>query len=89
MVVGVLETPYVPLTGQDAQNTPYESNVRSTIYPDGDPTLHPNSTSTVSTALSACASPGYYFQAVNSGDISNGFQTLTDQFLARSAAIVR
>ena len=61
IVVGVLETPYVPLTGQDPHNTPYESNVRGTIYPGG-----PNTASRVSAALQACASPGYYFQAVNS-----------------------
>jgi|SRR5665213_777244 len=87
VVVGVLETPYVPLTGQDPYNHPYESNVRSVIYPTG--TTTNAGASTVSNALSQCASPGYYFQAVNSTDIATGFLNLTDQFLARSAAIVR
>jgi len=84
IVLAVLETPYVPLTGQDPNNTPYESNVRGTIYPGG-----PNTPSTVSTALQACASQGYYFQAVNSSDIATGFTDLTDQFLARSSLIVK
>src|SRR5665213_2535025 len=84
IVVGVLETPYVPLKGQSPNIEPYERTVQNVIYPGG-----AGSASTVSNALSQCASPGYYFQAVNSTDISTGFVTLTDQFLARSAAIVR
>jgi hypothetical protein len=84
IILGVLETPYVPLTGQDPHNTPYESNVRGTIFPGG-----PNTPSVVSAALQACASPGYYFQAANSAQIATGFVNLTDQFLARSANIIR
>ena len=36
----------------------------------------------VSAALQACASNGYYFQATNSSQIATGFTTLTDKFLA-------
>jgi len=84
VILGVLETPYVPLTGQDPNETPYESNVRGTIFPGG-----PSTPSVVSAALLACASPGYYFQAVNSSDIATGFLALTDQFLARSSTITK
>lgn len=80
VIVAVLETPYVPLTGQDPnEQYLYETWVRHTIYPGG-----PNTTSTVSTALQACASPGYYYQASSSDPttISSGFVTLTDKFLA-------
>jgi Flp pilus assembly protein TadG len=82
VILAVLETPYVPLTGQDPNNTPYESNVRHTIYPSG-----PNTQSAISTALSSCASSGYYFQATNSSDIATGFLQLTNQFLSHSAYI--
>jgi len=84
IVVGVLETPYVPLSGQSPNVQPYEKTVQRVIYPGGSGTA-----STVSAALSQCASPGYYFQAVNSSDIATGFLTLTDQFLARSATIIQ
>jgi hypothetical protein len=76
VVLAVLETPYVPLDGQDGHVQPYEQTVRHTIYPGG-----PGSPSTLSTALSACASTGYYFQAVNSTDIATGFLALTDKFV--------
>jgi Flp pilus assembly protein TadG len=82
VVVAVLETPYVPLTGMDPQNAPYEGDVRDQIYPNG-----PGDTSRVSAALSACATSGYYFQAVNSTDIATGFTQLTDKFLQHSARI--
>src|SRR5665213_245824 len=84
VILAVLETPYVPLDGQDPHVQPYEKTVRHTIYPGG-----PKTPSVVSAAMSDCASPGYYYQAVNSSDISTGFQSLTDQFLARSATIVQ
>ncbi len=80
VIVAVLETPYVPLTGQDPnEQYLYETWVRHTIYPGG-----PNSSSTVSAALQACASSGYYYQASSSDPttISQGFVTLTDKFLA-------
>ena len=77
VTLAVLETPYVPLTGQDPNEQLYEGFVRHTIYPGG-----PSSASTVSAALQACASPGYYYQANSSSDISTGFVSLTDKFLA-------
>jgi Flp pilus assembly protein TadG len=83
IVVAVLETPYVPLTGQDPNVSPYEKTVRHVIFPGG-----PNSPSTVSAALSSCATPGYYFQATNSSDIATGFTTLTDKFINNTTRIV-
>jgi Flp pilus assembly protein TadG len=76
IILAILETPYVPLTGQDPNETPYEGSVRHVIYPNG-----PNTSSVVSAALSACATSGYYYQASSSTDIATGFTTLTDQFL--------
>jgi Flp pilus assembly protein TadG len=84
IVVAVLETPYVPLTGMDPNNDPYEADVRDQIYPGG-----PTDTSKVSAALAACATTGYYFQAVNATDISTGFTQLTDKFLQHSARIAQ
>ncbi len=85
VVLAVLETPYVPLTGMDPQETPYEGTVRHVIYPGGPNGGNP--VSAVSAALLACATTGYYFQAVNSTDISTGFTALTDKFLQHSARI--
>jgi hypothetical protein len=85
VVLAVLETPYVPLTGQDPHYHPYESEVRHVIYPGGPNGGNP--VSAVSAALSSCATTGYYFQAVNSTDIATGFLTLTNKFLAQSAYI--
>jgi Flp pilus assembly protein TadG len=82
VILAVLETPYVPLTGQSPAVQPYEKTVRHVIYPNG-----PGSTSAVSTALQNCASTGYYFQAVNSKDIATGFLTLTNKFIAQSSYI--
>ncbi len=82
VVVGVLETPYVPLTGQSPNVAPYEKTVRHVIYPGG-----PNTSSTVSAALSSCASAGYYFQATSSSDIATGFLTLADKFIASQTRI--
>ncbi len=82
VVLAVLETPYVPLTGQSPAVQPYEKTVRHVIYPNG-----PNTTSAVSTALSNCASTGYYFQAASSSQIATGFLTLTNKFLAQSSYI--
>ncbi len=84
IVLAVLETPYVPLTGQDPKETLYEAFVRSMIYPGG-----PSASSTVSAALQACASSGYYFQANSPSDIASGFTNLTDKFLASAAFIKR
>jgi hypothetical protein len=82
VVVAVLETPYVPLDGEDPNVQPYEKTVRNVIYPKGAGTQ-----SAVSTALSACATSGYYFQATNASDIATGFVTLTDKFLSQSSYI--
>jgi Flp pilus assembly protein TadG len=82
VILAVLETPYVPLTGQSPAVQPYEKTVRDVIYPNG-----PNTISAVSTALAQCASTGYYFQAVNASDIATGFLTLTNKFLAQSSYI--
>jgi hypothetical protein len=83
VIVAVLETPYVPLTGQDPNVQPYEKTVRHVIYPGG-----PNSPSTLSSALSSCASPGYYFQASSAAQIATGFATLTDKFVNDTTRIV-
>jgi Flp pilus assembly protein TadG len=82
VILAVLETPYVPLTGQSPAVQPYEKTVRHVIYPGG-----PNTTSAVSTALQNCASTGYYFQAANPNDIATGFLTLTNKFVAQSSYI--
>jgi Flp pilus assembly protein TadG len=76
IVLAVLETPYVPLTGQSPKVAPYEKTVRKVIYPGG-----PNTPSAVSQALAQCATTGYYFQASNAADIATGFVALTDKFL--------
>jgi Flp pilus assembly protein TadG len=83
VIVAVLETPYVPLTGQDPNVQPYEKTVRKVIYPGG-----PGSQSSISQALSTCASPGYYFQAASSSQIATGFTTLTDKFINDATRIV-
>ena len=80
VVLAVLETPYVPLTGQDPNEQLYELFVRHNIYPNG-----PNGASAVSTALQACATTGYYYQASSSAAISTGFTSLSDKFLASTA----
>ena len=86
VVLAVLETPYVPLTGQDPnEQYLYETFVRHTIYPNG-----PNSSSTVSAQLSACAtSPQYYYQAntADSTAIATGLAKLINTFLASTAYI--
>ena len=82
VVLAVLETPYVPLTGSDPDVQPYEQTVRHTIYPGG-----PSGSSVISAALQACASPGYYFQATNPSDISTGFTNLTTQFIQQHSYI--
>lgn len=82
VVLAVLETPYVPLAGQDPNVMPYERTVQTTIFPNG-----PGTTSAISTALSNCATNGYYFQATSSSDIATGFITLTDKFLSQMSYI--
>jgi len=82
VVLAVLETPYVPLTGQTPNLGSYERTVRTIIYPGG-----PTSSSVISAALQACASTGYYFQATSSSQIATGFLQLTNQFLEHSTYI--
>lgn len=82
IVVGVLETPYVSLAGEDQNVMPYEITVQPTIYPGG-----PNTASALSAALQSCATTGYYFQATSSSDIATGFTTLTDKFLSQMSYI--
>ena len=86
VTVAVLETPYVPLTGQDpGEQYLYETFVRHTIYPNG-----PNSSSTVSAQLAACASaPQYYRQAnvADSSSIAANLAGLINTFLASTAYI--
>jgi len=76
VILAILETPYVPLTGESPNVQPYEDTVRHVIYPGG-----PSTASAVSAALSSCASTDYYFQASSSSDIATGFTTLTDKFI--------
>ncbi|HEY1752344.1 MAG TPA: TadE/TadG family type IV pilus assembly protein [Caulobacteraceae bacterium] len=83
VTMAVLETPYVPLTGQSPHVAPYEKTVRHVIYPGG-----PGGASAVSTALQSCATPGYYFLAANSADIATGFTTLADKFVSDTTRIV-
>jgi hypothetical protein len=84
IVLAVLETPYVSLAGESQHVMPYERTVQATIYPGG-----PGTASTVSAALQACATPGYYFQANNPADISSGFISLTDKFLSQMSYIAK
>ncbi len=83
VVLAVLETPYVPLTGQDTgQDNLYEFFVRHILFPNG-----PGSSSTVSAALQSCATTGYYYQAnpSDSSSIAKGLANLINKFLASTA----
>jgi hypothetical protein len=80
VILAVLETPYVPLTGQSPAVQPYEKTVRHVIYPGG-----PGSPSTISSALQTCASTHYYYQAASSTDIQTGLLKLIEQFVAQSS----
>jgi len=84
IILAILETPYVPLTGESPNVQPYEDTVRHVIYPGG-----ANSPSSVSAALSSCASTGYYFQASSSSDIATGFTTLTDKFIYNTPYLMK
>ena len=88
--VAVLETPYVPLTGQDqGAGFPYEGGVQSVIYPNGDPALPANITanqtqSTLSAALQSCATnQSYYFSAVSDAAIASGFIQLFNTYVGQ------
>ena len=92
ITLAILETPYVPLTGQSpglpigsymGEMFPYEQFVRPVIYPNG-----PNTGSTVSSALQQCASsPSLYFQASSTDPttIQAGLHTLVQTYLASNA----
>ena len=85
VVLAVLETPYVPLTGQDPNVQPYEQTVRHTIFPGGPNGGNP--VSVISQALQSCATTGYYFQANSPTDISTGFTNLTTKFIQQHSYI--
>lgn len=88
--IAVLETPYVPLNGQDPGTWPYERTVQTTIYPSG-PTgsgLPPNSPNHISNNLATCATTTpnnttFYFQATSDSQIANGFVTLFDTYVGQ------
>lgn len=83
VTVAILETPYVPLTGQDPVYFPYEGSVQQVIYPSGNPATT-GTKSAVSTALLNCAtSPEFYFQATDDTAITNGFITLFNNFVGQ------
>ena len=86
IIVAVIETPYVALTGQDpGEQYLYETWVRHTLYPNG-----PNqTTSTVSTQLQNCATPGYYRQAdpTTQSSIATNLTYLVNKFIASTAYI--
>jgi len=84
VVLAVLETPYVPLTGQSPQVQPYEQTVRHTIYPGG-----ASGASVISQALQSCATTGYYFQANSPSDISTGFTNLTTKFIQQHSYLAK
>ena len=82
VTIAVLETPYIPLTGQAPGAAPYENGVQRIIYPDGNPATHPGSESAVTKALRSCASsPALYFQAPDDASIANGLIALFDAFV--------
>jgi Flp pilus assembly protein TadG len=96
VTIAVLETPYVPLTGQDPSlpatpNYPYENGVQQAIYPAGNPVSFPSSyppgphgenMSALSAALLACATgPDFYFQASTDTQITTGFIQLFNTFV--------
>ena len=92
ITLAVLETPYVPLTGQspvipvggyNGEFYPYEQFVRPVIYPNG-----PNTSSTVSAALKACATNSTLYQQVDTTDpngVQAGLQNLVNTYLASNA----
>ena len=102
VILAILETPYVPLTGQSPQVRPYENTVQSTIYPKGpNPSVpyplgpnYPASASAVSGALFNCASVdssgnAYYYRADTSDEIASGFISLFDQFIGNYAHLTQ
>lgn len=93
VTIAILETPYVPMTGQDPIYYPYEGGVQAAIWPQGNPVTHaasypigPNGTpmSALSQALQTCAtSNNFYFQATSDAAIATGFITLFSNFVGQ------
>lgn len=83
VILAVLETPYVPLNGQQPDYLPYEQDAQSIMFPNGQ-SDQMNNNSYVSAALKLCASSSaYYFQATSDSQISSGFQTLFNQYVGQ------
>jgi Flp pilus assembly protein TadG len=78
VTVAILETPYQPMYGFDPIYHSYEGQAQYVIYPNG-----PNTNSALSTALSNCASTGYYYQATSDTTIATGFVTLFNKFVGQ------
>jgi hypothetical protein len=99
VTIAVLETPYVPMTGQDPIFFPYEGSVQAVIWPQGNPVTHPSSypvgpngtpMSALSQALQACSSgPNFYFQATDDQAIATGFQQLFNSFIGQFVHITQ
>jgi Flp pilus assembly protein TadG len=99
VTIAVLETPYVPMTGQDPIFFPYEGTVQPVIWPQGNPATHitsyptgPNGApmSALSQALQSCAtSPNFYFQASDDTTIATGFIQLFNSFVGQYVHITQ
>jgi hypothetical protein len=99
VTIAVLETPYVPLTGQDTIHHTYENTVQAVIWPQGNPATHTASyptgqngtpMSAVSQALQSCAtSPSFYFQASDDTTIATGFIQLFNSFAGQYVHITQ
>ncbi|MGB8842820.1 MAG: TadE/TadG family type IV pilus assembly protein [Aliidongia sp.] len=99
VTIAVLETPYVPMTGQDPIFFPYEGTAQPVIWPQGNPVTHatsyptgPNGTpmSALSQALQSCAtSPNFYFQASDDTTIATGFIQLFNSFVGQYVHITQ
>ncbi|MEI9984627.1 MAG: hypothetical protein WDN69_16320 [Aliidongia sp.] len=91
--IAVLETPYVPLNGQDPATYTYENGVQQIIWPAGNPMTHSypllngntnNPMSALSQKLQACATSNtYYFQATDDSSIATGFVQLFNTFVGQ------
>jgi Flp pilus assembly protein TadG len=99
VTIAVLETPYVPMTGQDPIFFPYEGSVQAVIWPQGNPMTNTSSypigpngapMSALSQALQSCSSgPNFYFQAANDQAIATGFQQLFNSFVGQFVHITQ
>jgi len=100
VVVAVLETPYVPLFGEDPgvfHNSgaagyagSYERNGLYAQYPNGYGTQSALTYGNDgASGLKGCASPGYYYQASSDTAISTGFVTLFNQFVGQWVHVIK